>query len=338
MVGWGQRKAGIFMLLIVMLMAAACGTNTGTGNGGNVTGERAEQGQEGASGTNAGSKEGGKRVVKHAMGETTIEGTPQRIATLYQGANDTAVALGVTPVAIVESWTEKPVYPYLKEQLSGIPLLGEEHQPNLEELQKQKPDLIVATKTRHEAIYDQLSQIAPTVMIDQVYEWQSTLSLMGEALGKQTEADQLLKGWQDRVTDFKAKMGDRLPAEATITNFRADHARIFYMGFAGLVLKEAGFGRPPGHDENTWGVKLTSKESIQDMNADIIFNFNTDGDQDAVKKFYEEWTSHPLWKNLDAVKNNQVFQVEEIAWNTGGGVLAANNMLDQMYKFFELEP
>lgn len=50
------------------------------------------------------------RVIEHSMGETEIDGTPKRIVTFYQGANDTAVALGVTPVGIVESWVEKPVY------------------------------------------------------------------------------------------------------------------------------------------------------------------------------------------------------------------------------------
>ncbi|WP_168123858.1 iron-siderophore ABC transporter substrate-binding protein [Paenibacillus sp. HB172176] len=338
-----MKTQGLVWLLAAMLvLAAGCGQSNGNANEGiNATAAGNAAGSEenkGASNSAAGGEGNETRVIEHAMGSTELKGIPQKVVTLYQGANDTAVAYGIKPVGIVESWSEKPIYSYLRDDLEGIPMLGEEHQPNLEALSQLKPDLIVGTKTRHEAIYDQLSQIAPTVMIDQVYDWKATVKLMGEALHQEEKADQLMQDWDDRVADFKTKMGDRLPIEATITNFRADHARIFYMGFGGGILKEAGFDRPEGHDADIWGVTLTSKESIPDMNADVIFNFNTGTDEEAVQRFYEDWTTHPLWKSLDAVKNGQVYDVNEVAWNSGGGYLAANNMLDQLYEFFNLAP
>ncbi|TDQ36571.1 ABC transporter substrate-binding protein [Aureibacillus halotolerans] len=278
-----------------------------------------------------------ERVIQHALGETVISGTPKKIVTLYQGANDIAVALDVQPVGIVESWVEPPVYEYLREDLGDVPVVGVENQPNLEEIYKLQPDLIVASRTRHEAIYEQLSQIAPTIVGKDVFDWKDTVDIMGQGLNKQAEAEQLMSDWDARVSDFKEKMGDRLPIEVTITNFRADHARIFYMGYAGLILKDLGFTRPPGHDSDEWGVKLSSKESIPDMNADMIFNFNTEAHTDATQKNYEEWTSHPLWQQLDAVKNNQVEMVGEVYWNSAGGYISANKMLDEIYAIFELE-
>jgi iron complex transport system substrate-binding protein len=71
------------------------------------------------------------------------------------------------------------------------------------------------------------------------------------------------------------------------------------------------------------------------MNADVFYIFMED--DEAVKKTYDEWTNHPLWKNLDAVKANQVYMVDEIIWNMGGGIKAANLMLDDIYDRFELE-
>ena len=50
------------------------------------------------------------REVENALGVTSIKGEPQRIVTLYQGATDTAVAMGITPVGAVESWLEQPFY------------------------------------------------------------------------------------------------------------------------------------------------------------------------------------------------------------------------------------
>jgi iron complex transport system substrate-binding protein len=308
---------------------SACGTNEETGaeteNTGNAQANQAESDSE-------------VRTVEHAMGETEIEGTPEKIVTLYQGANDTAAALEVDPAGIVESWTQQPIYEYLRDDLEGTELLGEETQPNLEKIAEMDPDVIIASKTRHEDIYDDLSSIAPTVVGEEVYLWKDTLDIMGKALNKEEEAEELLADYEARTEDFKEKMGDELPIEAAITNFRADHARIFYMGFAGQILEDTGFERPEGHDDtDEWGVKLSSKESIPEADAEVIFNFNSGTETEQIEATYEEWTSHPLWQELEAVKNDEVYMIEEETWNAGGGILAADLMLDDLYDIFDVE-
>lgn len=288
------------------------------------------------------------RYVEHAMGKTEIIGTPKRIVTLYQGATDVAIALGVKPVGIVESWVEKPVYNYLREELKDTPIVGQETQPNLEEIAKLKPDLIIASKLRHEKIYEQLSQIAPTVTHETVFKFKETVDLMGQALNKKVEAEKLLLNWDNRVVDFKEKISDKLgdewPIEVSVLNFRTDHARIYVTGFAGDILSELGFVRPESQkkaaEEGNVVLKLTTKESIPSMNADVFFIFAADGhnsDAEAIQRTYEEWTNHPLWKNLDAVKNDRAYTVDDVAWNMGGGYLSANEMLDQIYDRFGLE-
>ena len=168
---------------------------------------------------------------------------------------------------------------------------------------------------------------------------------MGKAMNKETEASELLSKWENRVADFKGKIEEKLgaewPVEISVLNFRADHARIYITGYAGDILDELGFVRPESQqkeaEKGTVVLKLTDKEGIPSMNADVffIFKFDDTGD-DAVQKLYEEWTSHPLWKNLDAVKNNKIFMVNEVSWNNGGGIISANNMLDELYERFVL--
>jgi iron complex transport system substrate-binding protein len=286
------------------------------------------------------------RVIEHAMGKTEIKGTPQKIVTLYQGATDVAVALGVKPVGVVESWVEKPMYKYLMDDLKDIPIVGLETQPNLEEIAKLKPDLIIASKLRHEKIYDQLSQIAPTVTHETVFKFKDTVELMGKAMDKEAEANELLSDWNNRVTDFKekiaAKLGSEWPIEASVLNFRADHARIYVTGYAGDILDELGFIRSAYQQEEAEKgsvvLKLTDKESIPNMNAEVFFLFISDPGQDeAVQKTYQEWTNHPLWQNLDAVKAGQVYEIDEVAWNMAGGMISANTMLDQLYEHFGLD-
>lgn len=288
------------------------------------------------------------RVVEHAMGKTELKGTPKRIVTLYQGATDVAIALGIKPVGIVESWVEKPIYDYLRDELEDTPIVGLETQPNLEEIAKLKPDLIIASKLRHEKIYEQLSQIAPTVTHETVFKFKDTVELMGQAMNKEDDAKKLLLDWDNRVADFKekilAKLGDEWPIEVSVLNFRTDHARIYVTGFAGDILGELGFVRPETQrkaaEEGNVVLKLTTKESIPSMNADVFFTFVADGhnaDEEAIQRTYDEWTNHPLWKNLDAVKNDRAYIVDDVAWNMGGGIISANEMLDQIYERFGLE-
>ncbi|GEN33972.1 MULTISPECIES: ABC transporter substrate-binding protein [Aneurinibacillus] len=314
----------LLAIFLCMLVMAGCG-----GNQQGVATSEPTQGQA--------TETQDARVVQHAMGTTEIKGTPQRVVTLFQGATDAALLLGVKPVGAVESWIEQPWYNYIRDRMEGVTNLGSENQPNLEEIVALKPDLIIASKTRHEKIAQQLSAIAPTVMTEEVHLWKDTLHLSAEALNKKEEEQKFLTEWGQKVAEFKRKMGDKLKLEAGIVDFRVDHARIVYTGFSALVLEELGIARPASQRGEEWGVQLTSKENIPQMDADIIFDQTSTSRDDGRLDLRKEWSEHPLWKNLKAVKNNRVFEVDTAVWNNGSGPLAALEMLEDLYGFYELK-
>ena len=278
--------------------------------------------------------------VANAFGETCLPAPAQRIVTLYQGATDTAVALGITPVGVVDSWLEKPMYRYLRDALDGVEHVGLETQPNLEKVAWLDPDLIVATRFRHVRVRPLLEKIAPTIATDSVFDFKATLTMMAEATGRQTRAHRLLRDWDDRVADFRCKiaekLGDAWPQKAAVIRFKSDHVRIYSTGFAGSILDELGFTQPDTLHDRGWGMKLTSEENIPVMNADVIFVLLEPNDP-AIARNYRHWTSHPLWARLDAVGNDRVFEVDAVDWIMGGGILAANAMLDDLYTHYGLD-
>lgn len=276
------------------------------------------------------------RVIQHALGSSQITGTPLRVVTLFQGATDTAVALGAQPVGVVESWTHKPVYPYLRSALEGVANVGLETQPNLERILKLKPDLIIAAKFRHEKIYSQLSAIAPVIALDQVFNFKHTLKLMAEALNRQSQGQELMTRWQQRVTEFnKQTMQQTWPINVSILNFRADHIRLYSQhSFAGSILQELGFTRPNAKNSDDWVYKkLTSREALPSVNADAFFIFMREDNQ-AVVDNYQKWSQYPLWHRLNAVKKQQVYTVDDISWRLSGGILGANAVLDDLFRLF----
>lgn len=343
-----MKSFKMIIALILTLAVAGCGGNSNSaGNaGGNETkgkgntAQSAQAAEEAGTGTNAGGEDG-PRTIKHAMGEITLEKKPERVVVLFNGMVDITAALGVKPVGAVESWEEKPWYLYLRDKMEGVKDLGEENQPNLEAIVALKPDLIIGTEARHEKIYPQLSEIAPTLITKEIFDWKDNLQLSAQALYKDKEAQQLIADWDARVADFKQKAGDRLKdTKVSIIRFEDDgSARFYATGFAGTIFKELGIGRPEAQMvEGKAVVNLTSKEQMGQLDGDYIFDITriSPGDNDT-QTTRNEWTSHPLWKTLKGVKNGKYIEVDVITWNLSGGVLAANAMLDDVYEIFGIK-
>ncbi len=160
-------------------------------------------------------------TIEHALGETTIEAEPTRVATLGWTDHDHALALGVVPVgatkitwggneagstewfdaAIEEAGAEAPVR---YDDADGAPI---------DEVAELAPDLILATNSGiTEAEYAKLSKIAPVVAFPEApwtTSWQDSLAMVGEALGRTAQADEL-----------------KAEAEATIEEAKADNPQL----------------------------------------------------------------------------------------------------------------
>lgn len=282
-----------------------------------------------------------ERVIRHVMGEVTLKGTPERVVVLFNGMTDIVTHLGVKPVGAVESWDEKPWFLYLRDNMDGVKNLGSENQPNLEAVVALQPDLILVAEARHEDVYNQLSAIAPTIVVEDLFDWKKNLTLAAEALNKQEEAANILRQWDERVVDFKSKMGDRAAqTEVSIIRFQKDgSSRVYASGFAGLILEELGVARPEAQRfQGKTTVTLTTKEQIPQLDGDYIFDITTrlDGEMDSTKS-QTDWTANPLWSQLKGVQNGHYYMVNPIVWNLAGGSMAAQLLVDDLYTYFGLE-
>jgi iron complex transport system substrate-binding protein len=272
--------------------------------------------------------------VKHAMGETEIKGTPQKVVVLTNEGTEAVLALGVKPVGAVQSWTGNPWYEHIKAEMEGVKPLGMEDQPNLEAIAALKPDIILANKMRHEKIYEQLSKIAPTVVSETLRgKWKDNFKLYAEALNRKAEGEKVLADWDKRIAEFKEKAGDKLNTKVSIVRFMPGRVRIYYKDtFSGIILQELGVARPESQNKDEFAAEVT-KERIPEMDGDILFYFSYETGNGEASKLEQEWTNDPLWKNLNVVKNNKAYKVDDVIWNTAGGVKAANLLLDELTKY-----
>lgn len=298
------------------------------------------QTDDAAQGENKG--DGKAYSVQHAMGKTEIPGKPERVVVLTNEGIEALLAVGVKPVGAVKAFTGDPWYDHLKDQLKGVEVVGTEQEVNVEKIAALKPDLIIGNKIRQEAIYDKLNKIAPTVFAETLRgDWKENLELYAQAVDREKEGQKVLQKFDQRVNDLKAKLGDRVDQEVSVVRFMPGITRIYYTdSFSGVIFDQLGFKRPANQAKLFKGDgklgKLAvevDKELIPEMDGDILFYFTyaPEGDNE-VKQLEKEWTHDPMWKNLSAVKKGNVHRVDDVIWNTAGGVLAAHEMLDQLEK------
>ncbi|MBG9914215.1 iron siderophore-binding protein [Bacillus sonorensis] len=289
----------------------------------------------------AGSNKGSEKTkssyeVKHAMGTATIKGTPKRVVVLTNEATEAVLALGVKPVGAVQSWLGDPWYKHIKSKMDGVENVGTEVQPNIEKIASLKPDLIIGNKVRQEEVYDKLSAIAPTVFAETLSaDWKGNFKLTAEALNQKEKGDQVIADFDKRVADLRKKLGDKVKQKVSLVRFTDADARIYHKAsFAGTILDQLGFARPKGQEANDLGQLKVTKEQIPDMDGDVLFYYTYETGDDKASAIEKDYVNDQLFKNLSVYKKGNVHKVDDAVWNTAGGVLAANLMLDDIEKYF----
>lgn len=294
------------VLLASLVFAASCGGGAGEGGG-----------ETGSAGT----------TIGHAMGETAVPERAERVVVLDTGELDSAMTLGVTPVGAVEA-IEGAGYPAYLEGTEGIENVGTIEQPNLEAIAALEPDLILSSKLRHEAIYDQLSGIAPTVFTESTgVTWKENFDVHARALGRIGEAETAKQEYGARLDEFESSIGGT-PPEVSVVRFLAGDTRIYQKAsFIGTVLEDAGLPRPVSQDVDDFAITNASAELIPEMGGDVVFVTTYGPEEDSTK---QQITSDPLWQQLEAVQQDRVYEVPDDLWMLGIGYTAANGVLDDL--------
>ena len=148
--------------------------------------------------------------IENRFGTTEIPAEPERVVTVGFNDQDFVLALGVTPVGVRENLGDYDAddRPWADEQLAGaeFPTVGG-MEIDVEAVAALAPDLIVGVYSfMDQAVYDQLSGIAPTLAqtgehADGATPWQEQTLLTGEALGREDDAEALVADVEGRFAD-----------------------------------------------------------------------------------------------------------------------------------------
>jgi iron complex transport system substrate-binding protein len=266
------------------------------------------------------------RSVKDDRGKTlTFTNTPRRIATVSYFGADTALALGIKPVA--STYLVRGRAPaYLCGRMDGVRDLGQRAAANLELLTRSRCDLIIAMRRYTEAHAGRLEQIAPYLALDleTFDDSDRSIALVGEALGKPREAARLNRRFGETLARYRdgaariARPRRYLFIWGSGTApwaFYDENMTCSLLNALGGV-NVAGRNPLPAQRDNT--AFQMSLEAILLADPQVIFVYD-DGPADAFE-------NNPVWQHLHSVRGARVIRVGD-HWIESFGPMARNAVL-----------
>lgn len=260
------------------------------------------------------------RTIQHEMGETPLEGTPKRIVVLEFSFIDALASLGVSPVGIADDGKSDIIIKPIAEKIGEYTSVGTRKEPSLEIISSLQPDLIIADLKRHKGVYEELNKIAPTIVLKSLestyQENLASFKVIAEAVGASDVAEKRLVDHEDLMKELRVKIGANesrtvLPAVVTKDLFNAHAAK----SYTGELLEQLGFKNAIQQEEAYADLGL---EQLVETNPDVLFLMIAEE-----KTIVDEWKKNPLWKDLKAVKNGQVYEVNRDLWSKFRGVIAS---------------
>ena len=180
------------------------------------------------SASDADSASPGGATVSTIFGEVTVPEDPQRVVALGWSDAETALALGVQPVG-ASDWLGvggDGLGPWVEDSYDTPPTIIGTNEISMESVAALAPDLILWTRSSNEQdIYDELSEIAPTVAApegtDIAYgtSWDGQTELVAQALGKVDEGRRLIDETDaafDAAVQANPQFADKTVAVGTV--------------------------------------------------------------------------------------------------------------------------
>ncbi|MFB4274657.1 ABC transporter substrate-binding protein [Nonomuraea sp. MTCD27] len=242
-------------------------------------------------------------TIEAGNGQVTIAKRPKRIVSLSATHTETLFAIGAGPqvIAVDAASNHPPEAP--KTDLSGF-------KPNVEAIVAQKPDLVIVSDDLDQVVKE-LGKVNVPVLhqpsatkLDEAYE---EIAELGAATGNKAKADEVVAGMKaamDKLAAEAPKAGkltyyhelDQTPYAATSQTFIGQIYAMFGLTNVADKAPEAAGGYP----------KL-SAEFVAQADPDLIFL----ADVKCCRQSKETLAERPGWKNLSAIKNDRVIQLDD---------------------------
>ncbi|MET9783593.1 iron-siderophore ABC transporter substrate-binding protein [Nocardiopsis alba] len=261
-------------------------------------------------------------TIEHALGTTTIENRPERVATVNWANHEVPLALGVVPVGMASADFGDDdgdgVLPWVDERLEELdaetPVLFDETDGiDFEAVADTAPDVILAAYSGlTQEDYDTLSEIAPVVAYPETAwgtPWREMIEINSRALGLEEEGRELVTELEGEIEEAVADHPE-IEGRSTMFLTHVDTTDLSEVGFytthdtRALFFEDLGMSTPESVAEvsaETDLFALTRAAEQADVfdDVDIIVTY---GGEETV----EALEGDPLLSQMPAVEKGAV--------------------------------
>lgn len=328
-----MKKPILMSLALLLLILTACGGNDNSSEENN----EADSGEADNSGRTV--------TIEDAMGEQTIEGTPENIVALEWTYAENLLALGIQPAGVADLEGFDQWVNIDKEFGDSVQDVGTRQEPNLEAIRRQDPELIIAVKFRHEQYLDQLKDIAPVVTFapygeeaiqDHYQNMINEMETLAKIVDKQKEAEQAVSDLNSFIDEQKQRIeeagleGSQFLATQAFTAQNTPTLRLFTANsMVGQIMNKLGLENVYETEEpEVYGYSEVTLEALQNFqdNENLQFLYIVQEDDNI---FESDFKGNPAWENLSFVQNGNTHQLPGDTW-TFGGVLSNQVLTEQL--------
>ncbi|MBB3053288.1 iron complex transport system substrate-binding protein [Prauserella isguenensis] len=271
------------------------------------------------------------------MGEAEVPTQPQRIVALELPYIDMLASLRVSPVGLVDDGDPENLIPEVRSRIGEWESVGSRSEPNLEQIAKLEPDLIIADNDRHAAIYDELSAIAPTVVFTARYAgYEKTLDVarqVGDAINKTEEMNAEIGRLEGRLDELSRadSEGDGSHSLAVIPRERGTAQVLGEGSYVADILDRVrvpyapeAAAYPADADSASTGL-----EGLAEIDPAVLFVMT---DAETTMK---PWESSEVWRKLTAVENGDVHAVSRALWTRSRGLVSMELIAEEAVELFD---
>ncbi|UDI77162.1 ABC transporter substrate-binding protein [Staphylococcus taiwanensis] len=246
--------------------------------------------------------------------------------------------LNINVTGIADDNDEKNLDASIKDSISNYISVGTRLEPDTEAIKKAEPQLILADKNRHENIFDQLNQIAPTVLLESFdANYEESVDVFKQIADLASEAG---KG-NEVVEQHNQKIND-LSKDVTIDKDKTTIAAVptsegLYVhasnSYVGQFLSKVGFNSSLSENEESNLPEYMGADYLK-VDADKLSSFNPERvfimvDNDN-QKDYDNLKESDAWKQVEAVQHNRVHEVNRERWAKYRGLIASELILEDI--------
>lgn len=269
-------------------------------------------------------------TVSHEGGDTTIAQEPTRIVALEWHLVEDLLVMGIQPVAIADVEGFKTWVTIDASLADDVQDVGLRQEPSLEALSAAEPDLILGLDYRDAAIYDQLAEIAPTILmtafpteegVTPLDDLRDRLRFEGSFLNRAVEAEEAIAAMDSTIEEKAAAIEEAGLTGApfvVIQGFTSENApvwRIFTdQALVGNAISATGLENAWTADGGEWGFTTNNIESFVELPEDVnVFYIVNDTDNIVEGVLAED----PIWQSLPFVQEGRFFPLGGDTWTFG---------------------